>query len=281
MKKCLKCGEINNDSAKACAYCGASFEKKLSWNDVINSKNKEHDDLFGGQDLSFIPYQENKKESEQYNPSEQSIPKNSSKDDSRNLHTSSKTETSESVHPKENTSSFSNAARPVYQASKKQNSGFRSILIVILSLGISFVLYKFVVQTISQPSSDYDDFVEEESTQEELSFSQPVGEAGQLIGSWKYEIFPGKNDASEYLIFRSDGTFEMYENPGAMYATHCQGKQSGTYSFDGTNLTLNYMNATWPYTVSWTDGNSFNLTYVSQVNTCTRVSDDEYNYYVN
>lgn len=173
--------------------------------------------------------------------------------------------------------------------SKNNNHGV--LIVLIISLVISFVIYNFLMTNIFEPTSYYTDsssttdsitdvsYTEDEV--EEKSVEEVTDQSSQIVGSWKYYVFPGKCDATQYLTFRSDGTFEMYQNPGAVYATHCQGKQSGTYSFDGTNLILNYMNARWPYTLTWTDGNSFNLTYVSQVNTCTRVSDDEYNMYVN
>lgn len=169
--------------------------------------------------------------------------------------------------------------------SKNNNHGV--LIVFIISLVISFVIYNFLMTNIFEPTSYYTDSSSTTDSITDVSYTEDeedeesIDQSGQIVGSWKYYVFPGKCDTTQYLTFRSDGTFEMYQNPGAVYATHCQGKQSGTYSFDGTNLILNYMNARWPYTLTWTDGNSFNLTYVSQVNACTRVSDDEYNMYVN
>ncbi len=169
---------------------------------------------------------------------------------------------------------------------RNQNNRMSSILILVLSLGIAFVIYSFVTKGFSgstYTTEDYDssDSITEVSYTEDEVEEEVADESSQIVGSWKYYIFPENCDATQYITFRSDGSFEMYENPGAAYATHCMGKESGTYTFDGTNLTLYYRNARWPYTLSWTDTNSFNLTYVTHVNACTRVSDDEYNTYVN
>lgn len=265
MKKCLKCGTMNEDSAKFCAHCSSPFEKQLNWNDVRNS-NGVFDDLFDANDIDSVdPQSEEKKEQptiKKKTDSKPSIPMES-----------------------EEIPNLPKFEKPNAPMQTKTNHSYRMIGVLFISLVISFGIYQLFTQNFTS-SSNIENEVNEESDEvyeeeENLSFSQPSGETGQLLGSWKYEIFPGKADATEYLTFRSDGTFEMYENPGAAYATHCQGKQSGTYSYDGTNLTLNYMNANWPYTVTWIDENSLNLTYVSQVNTCTRVSDEEYNSYVN
>ena len=168
---------------------------------------------------------------------------------------------------------------------RKENHYLRSILILAISLVITFVVYNFVSTNYMESSRSIDSS-SSNATITDVSYAddeqeEVVDQSAQIVGSWKYYIFPEQCDATKYLTFRSDGTFEMYENPGAAYATHCQAKESGTYTFDGENLTLNYMNANWPYTLNWIDENSFNLTYVTQVNTCTRVSDDEYNDYLN
>lgn len=262
MKKCLKCGTMNEDSAKFCSHCASPIEKKLNWNDVRNS-NGVFDDLFDANDIDSVDSQlEQKKKPPVIETKENS--KSSSPIESKEISKPSKLE------------------KPNAPMQKQTNHSYRLIGVLILSLVISFGIYHFFTQWSSLSSNiENEESNEVYEEEENLSSSQPSGELGQLLGSWKYEIFPGKADATEYLTFRSDGTFEMYENPGAVYATHCQGKQSGTYSYDGTNLTLNYMNANWPYTVTWKDENSFDLTYVSQVNSCSRVSDEEYNLYVN
>ncbi len=62
MKKCPKCGTDNEDNAILCCSCSTDLNKKSSptWNDILNSKNGEYDDLFDGSYTSFIPDQNEK-----------------------------------------------------------------------------------------------------------------------------------------------------------------------------------------------------------------------------
>ena len=133
MKKCLKCGTMNEDSAKFCSHCASPIEKKLNWNDVRNS-NGVFDDLFDANDIDSVDSQlEQKKKPPVIETKENS--KSSSPIESKEISKPSKLE------------------KPNAPMQKQTNHSYRLIGVLILSLVISFGIYHFFTQWSSLSSN--------------------------------------------------------------------------------------------------------------------------------
>ncbi len=132
-------------------------------------------------------------------------------------------------------------------------------------------LYEYVYFTVL--ANEYTNVTLDQTVTSETDTSQQ-----DIVGYWKFEHFPDveTSDSYEYTCFNADGTYEKFTNPGANFATHCQAKESGTYTVDGDELVMNDGSTDWEYTIEWTDTDHFDRTYVTHVDSYERVSEEEF-----